>query len=620
VSVLRPPVDDITKQVIADALEAISRTMSSVVERTAVHPLFQEVHDYSTGVCYFAGGVVSLVARATSLPAHIFGALVANEALVGVFGSDLLDGDILLVNDPYCGGSHQADWTLISVVELAEGEFLFPSVRAHMSDFGGVAPGGYNPDARDIWQEGYRIPPVRLAEAGVVREDLWRLVVANSRLCETLQGDLQALVAGCNVGAREIRLLIAKHGSDAVSASIRHYFDYAADRFKAEVSRWPDGVYSAERLLDHDSAGNRDIRVRAAVTVAGDQLTIDLTGSDPQCPGYINSVPGSTISNALLAVCVVLPDDIPTNSGMLRLIEVTAPEGTVTNPLPPAPIMSSTTTIGYEIADAVMKAFEQIIPERVGEPGLGFCLCTTYGRDERYDDELYYELDFGSSLVSAGGAYGTDGWGAWPSSVSALVLANVEMQELQYPLFLDRYEYADDSCAAGRWRGVPGFVMKRRITGRYPATSRSRRRATVTRCRGTPAGWTANRAMRSSSKAAQTSSSSLNRYERWSSARATSFTPSREAGEAGDRPANATPTSCSQTCSTGSSRPTPHAPSTASSWSTKTASSKSTQPRRWRSDDNGPAGQLPGKSAPASVARLRPRRRVLRRPRNRGRL
>jgi N-methylhydantoinase B len=203
--------------------------------------------------------------------------------------------------------------------------------------------------------------------------------------------------------------------------------------------------------------------------VDGDELRIDLGGTDPQCPGYINSVPGTTISNALLAVCVVLPEDVPANSGMLRLIEVTAAEGSVVNPLTPAPIMSSTTTIGYEVADAVMKAFEHIAPERVGEPGLGFCLCTTFGKDARFDDELYYTIDFGSSLVSAGGAYGTDGWGAWPASVSALVLANVEMQELQYPFHFDQYEYADDACGAGRWRGAPGFIMKRRIVGRHPA-------------------------------------------------------------------------------------------------------------------------------------------------------
>jgi N-methylhydantoinase B len=388
---------------------------------------------------------------------------------VAEFGRDLHDGDVLMLNDPYYGGSHQADWTMIRVVELGEGEFLFPSVRAHMSDFGGVVPGGYNPDARDIWQEGYRIPPVRLAERGVMREDVWRLIVANSRLTETLQGDLLALVAGCNVGAREIRALVDKYGGAAVSESIHHYFEYAAERFRAEVLKWPDGTYVGERLLDHDSAGNQDIRVRATVQVDGDRLRIDLAGSDPQCPGYINSVPGTTISNALLAVCVVLPEDIPTNSGMLRLIEVSLPEGSVVHPLAPAPVMSSTTTIGYEVAGAVMKAFEAIAPERVGEPGLGYCLCTTYGRDDRFNDEIYYTLDFGSSLVSAGGAYGTDGWGAWPASISALVLSNVELQELQYPLYFDQYEYANDSCGAGRWRGVPSFIMKRRIVGRHPA-------------------------------------------------------------------------------------------------------------------------------------------------------
>jgi N-methylhydantoinase B len=457
----------ITSQVITDSFEAISRTMSSVVERTAVHPLFQELHDYSTGVCYYDGKEVVLVARATAIPAHIFGTLVAVEALVTEFAGDLHNGDLLMLNDPYYGGSHQADYTLARVIHLADGEWLFATVRAHMSDFGGVVFGGYNPDARDIWQEGYRVPPVRLAEAGVLRQDLVNVIIANSRLTETLRGDVFALISGCSVGARDIEQLLIKYGPAAVTESIRFNISYAAKRFRAEVAKWPDGTYVGERLLDHDSLGNRDIKVRAEVTVAGDELSIDLSGSDPQCPGYINSVPGTTISNALLAVCVVLPEDIPPNSGVLRQVKVTAPEGSVVNASAPAPVMSSTVTIGYEVADAVMKALEQVVPERVGEPGLGFCVMVTSGRDARFNDELYFTLDFGSSLVSAGGAYGTDGWGAWPASVSALILANVEMLELQYPFLFEEYEYADDSCAAGRWRGVPGFIMRRRTVGRH---------------------------------------------------------------------------------------------------------------------------------------------------------
>ena len=443
--------------------------MSRVVERTAVHPLFQELHDYSTGLSYFDGSDGLLVARETAIPAHIFGTLVSVEALVAEFGSDLHDGDVLMLNDPYYGGSHQADFTMMEVVELSSSEFLFSSTRAHQSDFGGVVPGGYNPDAREIWQEGYRIPPIRLVAGGVFREDLWDVIVANSRLTETLRGDLLAMLSGCRVGAREARRLVGKYGSGAVSESIWFYMEYAAERFRAEVERWPDGVYVGERLLDHDSVGNHDIRVRAEVEISGDRLSIDLRGSDPESPGYVNSVPGTTISNAMLALCVVLPEDIPYNSGVLCQIEVKTLKGSCVDPLPPAPHMSSTTTVGYEVADAVMLAMQQVVPERVGEPGLGYCLCTTFGKDSRFDDELYYTLDFGSSMVSAGGAFGVDGWGAWPTSVSALILANVELLELQYPFLFEVYEYADDSCAAGQWRGVSSFIMKRRTLGEHPS-------------------------------------------------------------------------------------------------------------------------------------------------------
>ncbi|MPZ68487.1 MAG: hypothetical protein GEU71_03055 [Actinobacteria bacterium] len=459
----------ITKQVIADSLEAISREMSRVVERTAVHPLFQEVHDYSTGIFLFDGTEVSLVARATALPAHIFGSLLAVQALVDVFEGDMNDGDVFLLNDPYLGGSHQADFTMMRVVRLSDSSMVFPSVRAHMSDFGGVVPGGYNPDARDVWQEGYRIPPIRLYEKGELREEIWDLILANTRLGETLKGDLLAIVGGCNVGGREITRLIDKYSADGVHQGMSYILEYAAARFRTEVSRWPDGVYRGERILDHDSAGNRDLKVAAKVTVAGDRLTIDLSGSSPQSPGYVSSVPGTSISNALLPVLAVLPDDIPPNSGILNQVEVIAPEGSVVNPLAPAPVMFSTTAIGYEVADAVMKAFEGITPERVGEVGLGYCLCTTFGKDSRFDDELYFTIEYGNAMCSAGGTSGTDGWGAWPATVSALIMATIETQELQFPMFYETYEYADGSCGAGRWRGVPSFVMRRTVAGDHPA-------------------------------------------------------------------------------------------------------------------------------------------------------
>jgi N-methylhydantoinase B len=463
--------DRITIQILADSLEAIATEMSSVVERAAVHPLFQEVHDYSTGIFHSAGAEVSLVARSarSALPNHIFASIAAVQAIVDRFHGDMHPGDLFLVNDPYHGGNHLADWALVTPVALGDDEFVLPSVRAHMSDFGGVVPGGYNPDAREIWQEGYRLPPVRLFSRGERDDDVWGLLLANSRLAETLDGDLLALVGGCTLGARRVGELVEKLGAPALSESIAYSLDYSAALMGAEVAGWPDGTYVGERLLDHDSAGNRDVLVRATVTVEGDRLHVDFSGSSEQSPGYVNSVYANTVSWVLVTLGVVLPEGLRMNSGVLRHLDVTAPEGTVVNPLPPAPTMFSSTVIGSEIGDAVMKGLEPVAPERVGSAGLGYCLCTTSGRDARYADALYFTIEYGNTLSAAGGAYGTDGWGALPTPHCPLVLANVETQELQFPFRYERYEYLDDSCAPGRWRGLPAFVMRRASVGEHPS-------------------------------------------------------------------------------------------------------------------------------------------------------
>ena len=461
-------IDRITAQVVRDSFEYISEEMSRVVERSAVHPLFQEVHDYSTGVFYYDGDEVSLIARATAMPVHIFASVESINALVAAFGDDIHEGDVFLLNDPYQGGSHQADWTMMKPVFLDDGSMVIPSVRAHMSDFGGVAPGGYYPDARNVWQEGYRIAPVRLYERGVLREDLWDLILGNSRLTETLRGDVKAIVGGCNVGARRAASLIAKYGSTLVKAGIDSSMDYAARRFSEEVRSWPDGTYFGESVLDHDSAGTYDVTVRAAVTVDGDRLSVDLEGTDPQTPGYINSVYGNTASWVYIAIYATMPEDVPVNSGLFRQVEIKAPKGSVVNPLPPAPVMFSTVTIGGDIGEAVMKALEKIHPERAGNVGLGYNACTAYGWDSRYGDQMYFTIEYGNTLVADGGAYGKDGWGGWSAPMSKLIFATVETQELQFPFLYEQYEYLDDSCAPGRWRGAPAFAMRRTLVGDHP--------------------------------------------------------------------------------------------------------------------------------------------------------
>ena len=452
-------VDPITAQVVREYLESVSTQMSRVVERTAVHPLFNECHDYSTGVFHHRDEV-SLVARATAIPVHIFASLKSVEAMLDLYGDTLVDGDVVLLNDPYLGGTHNADLTVMKPVFLEGGGLLCAAIRAHMADSGGALAGNYNPDAREVWQEAFRIPPVKIVEAGELREDLWAALLANTRIPDVFDGDLRAMMAACDIGEQRIRELCERYGDGVVEACVDETFAYSERRFRAEVATWPEGRHTGVMRLDHDAAGNRDIVVQATVDVAEDGLTIDFEGSSPQTPGFVNSPLGNTASWVYVALCAILGDDIPINSGLFRVVDIRAPLGSVVNPISPAPVMSSTGRTGSEVGTSVMKALEQIVPERCGNVAYGGSLCTTYGVDPRYD-EFFVTIEYGSNLVSASGAHGTDGWGGWPTPFSTLVFNTIEMLEIQFPYRYHRYEYTTDSAAPGRWRGVPGFAMER---------------------------------------------------------------------------------------------------------------------------------------------------------------
>lgn len=457
--------DKIRDQVIRQRIETIAQEMGVTVERTSVHPLFNETHDYSTGVFYSPGGSApgahpELVARSTAIPVHIFAALLSVECMLSLYGDDLAEGDIVILNDPYYGGTHSADWTVMTCVELDNGDRLFPSVRGHMADCGGCSPGGYNPDAREVWQEAFRLAPIKLVERGRRRHDIEQLLLANTRIPGVLTGDLDAMIGACEIAAQRLGQLVEKYGAAAVTSGIQESLDYAERRFRAEISQWPDGGYRGEAVLDHDSAGSRDITIRSTLTVQGSDLVIDLSGSDSQTPGFINSPLGNTASYVYSALCAVLPDDIPINSGLFRPVRITVPEGSVANPVPPAAVMATTGRIGGEIGTAVMKCLEWVVPERVGAIAFGGTLCTSFGRDPRYD-EYYVTIEYGSNLASAGASHGVDGWGGWPTPFATLVFNTIEMMETQFPFLYHEYEFTTDTAAPGQWRGLPAFSMIR---------------------------------------------------------------------------------------------------------------------------------------------------------------
>ncbi|GIQ63286.1 hydantoinase B/oxoprolinase [Paenibacillus cisolokensis] len=448
----------ILSQVVGGTLDSVAQEMSAVVTRTSRSPLFNEAHDYTTGIFDLHGNKSRLVAQAPGCTLHLYAVVSAVDRLVEAFRYDLHPGDVLLVNDPYYGGSHSLDWTIVTPVFHGRKPVLLPAVRSHMGDNGGPVAGGYNPRSRDIWQDGLRIPPIKLYERGEKRRDVFEMILGNNRLEHWLEGDLDAMIGACRVAEERIRTLLERYGGDQVREAIDSRIAYTERRVREEIGSWPDGTYTAETFADHDFQGRRDIRVKATVTVKGSDLHIDFTGSSPQVSGFINSPLSNTTSFAFVAVSTCCDEDIPINEGYMNPVTVTAPLGTVVNPKLPAPCGHATACVGAEIAEAVLLALAQCAPERVGVNAHKLPLAYSHGEYE--DGRPWVNLNFFGYTGGAGAAYGTDGWGLYPPVMTGVILPSIEMTEYQYPCRILKHEYREDYTGPGKWRGAPGLEVK----------------------------------------------------------------------------------------------------------------------------------------------------------------
>ncbi|PWU67599.1 hydantoinase B/oxoprolinase family protein [Gracilibacillus dipsosauri] len=448
----------ILSQVVGGSLDAIAREMSATVTRTARSPLFNEAHDFTTGIFDLSGRKSRLVAQAPGCTLHLYAVVGAVDHLIETFRYDLHPGDILLVNDPYHGGSHSLDWTMVMPVFYNRKPILLPAVRSHMGDNGGPVAGGYNPKSKDIWHDGLRIPPLKIYEKGEKRQDVFDMIVANNRLSHWLEGDLDAMIGACKLASRRIQQMLDQYGSEPMIGAIDERIQYTERRVRDEIASWPDGTYSAETYADHDFQGNRDIKIKATVTVAGSDLKIDFTGSSPQVDGFINSPLSNTTSFAFVGISTCCDEDIPINEGYMNPVTVTAPSGTVVNPELPAPCGHATACVGAEIAEAVLLAISKCAPKRVGVNAHKLPLAYTNGVDK--EGNQWVNLNFFGYTGGAGAAYQTDGWGLYPPVMTGVTLPSIEMNEIQYPSRVLLHEYVEDFTGAGKWRGTPGLVVQ----------------------------------------------------------------------------------------------------------------------------------------------------------------
>ena len=314
--------DPVTLAVVEHRLESIAREMTEVMLRTAMSQILNSSRDFSTAIL---DGDCQLVAQGEGIPVHVSALPVAGAAVRDYFGDTISEGDLFILNDPYFGGSHLPDITIIRPV-FDQGRLLFYAVnRAHHSDVGGGTHGGYNPRATEIFQEGIRIPPLKLYDRGIPREDVLQMLSANVRQPENFLGDLNAQIGSVMIAVQRIGGLLDSYGPDRLLAAVEEILSATERQVRQFISEWPDGVYHGEALVDDDGFDNKLIPIRAKVTISGDQMAIDLGESSPQVTGFINSAYANTRSLAHAAIMYVAPANVAKNAGSMRPVDIIAP-------------------------------------------------------------------------------------------------------------------------------------------------------------------------------------------------------------------------------------------------------------------------------------------------------
>ncbi|MCG8545173.1 MAG: hydantoinase B/oxoprolinase family protein [Alphaproteobacteria bacterium] len=463
-----PVTDPITVSVIQHRLSGIVEEMGEAMLRTSFSQILNSSRDFSAAIC----GVGSeLLAQAEHIPVHVGALQPATAAIIEAFGDDVFEGDIFLLNDPYFGGSHLPDVTVFAPVFI-EGTLAFWAInRAHHSDIGGATYGAYNAAAREIWQEGLRLPPLRLYDKGAVRDDILRLLKTNVRHARDFEGDLMAQIGSVLLAERRLHALAREFGRGTVEQSVARILDGTEAQTRAIFADWPDGAYDGTAWLDDDGRGHDDIAIHAVVTVKGSDLTVDLSGSDPQVESFLNSSVANTRSAVLVALAVLLDPDIPKNEGMARPIQIVTREGTIVHPRPGAPVTMSTSHCGNEIIEAVVVALSQACPERAMGGWSRRLRIALRGANPRNDRPFIWHMFHarpGGGASSAG-----DGWhnaGEWHSA-GGLKFGSVEVAETRFPLYFRRHEFRPDSGGDGRFVGGAGCDLEMILETEAPAVA-----------------------------------------------------------------------------------------------------------------------------------------------------
>jgi N-methylhydantoinase B len=459
-------IDPITRSVVQHRLSSIVAEMGEAMLRTSYSQILNSSRDFSLAICDTGG---RLIAQADHIPVHVGALPWATRAVEKRF-SEVAPGDVILLNDPYHGGSHLPDLTAFVPVFDGERRLYWAIVRAHQSDIGGATHGGYNPTASEIWQEGLRVPPIHLYEAGRLREDVLDLLALNVRNPRDFRGDLAAMVGAARLGERRMKRLFDEFGGPTVERAVDAILDAAEQQTRAVIATWKDGVFYGEAFLDDDGSGGREnIRIAARVTKRGSEIEVDLSDSDPQSTRFVNSSYANMQAAAVMAFAYLIDADIPKNDGSLRPLKIVAKQGTIVWADPGRPVTLCTSHPSNEIVEAIVKALSASCPDRVMAGWGRRFRIAIQGEDPRDGRGFIWHMF--QARPGGGASSQGDGWssiGEW-HTVGGIKFGSLEVAEVRFPLHFRHHEFLAGSAGDGKYRGGLGVALDLVIETAKPA-------------------------------------------------------------------------------------------------------------------------------------------------------
>jgi N-methylhydantoinase B len=453
--------DPIETEIFKNIFHSIAEEMGAALRRTAFSPNIKERRDYSCAVFDCAGEVIAM---GDHMPVHLGSMPKSVRAVLDNF--DLAAGDVAMLNDPFRGGTHLPDITLVAPVYFSKKskrpEFYVAS-RAHHADVGGAYPGSMGL-CREIYQEGLRIPPVKIMREGKMQSDVLALLLSNVRTPQEREGDLGAQIAACHTGAERLRELCARYGVGRVKRAATQLLDYSEELMREFLKQVPPGSYRAEDFLDDDGINDKQIKIAVSISflpVRGHQrktATVDFSESDPQVEGSVNAVEAITYSACFYVFRCLLPEDVPATAGLMRPIEVIAPERSVVNAQPPAAVAGGNVETSQRIVDVLLRALSEAIPRRIPAAASGTMNNLTIGGiDPRTDEPFaYYE-----TIAGGMGARPTKpGVSGVHTHMTNSLNTPAEALEYAYPIRVRRYSLRPNSGGQGRHRGGDGIIRE----------------------------------------------------------------------------------------------------------------------------------------------------------------